>query len=147
MFTLKRVRDMIRTYSQIHRTYTYSQHSSIIKELWPSSWVVRLSTNWLWVWVLLQSLLNFRYHACFEKGVPQATIECRFTLKRVGDMTISYTEMNRPDKYSKHNSIIRSFWLGGCVFVYELVRWGFESRFSHLNFRCHACFEQGVPWY
>ena len=29
-FTLKRVRDMIRTYSQMHRTDKYSQHSSII---------------------------------------------------------------------------------------------------------------------
>ena len=32
LFTLKRVRDMIRTYSQMHRTDKYSQHSSII---WP----------------------------------------------------------------------------------------------------------------
>ena len=31
-FTLKRVHDMIRTYSQMHRTDKYSQHSSII---WP----------------------------------------------------------------------------------------------------------------
>ena len=28
--TLKRVRDMIKTYSQMHRTDKYSQHSSII---------------------------------------------------------------------------------------------------------------------
>ena len=35
-FTLKRVRDMIRTYSQMHRTDKYSQHSSII-------WPVRLN--------------------------------------------------------------------------------------------------------
>ena len=33
-FTLKRVRDMIRTYSQMHRADKYSQHSSII---WPVS--------------------------------------------------------------------------------------------------------------
>ena len=33
-FTLKRVRDMIRTYSQIHRTDKYSQHSSIIWPVW-----------------------------------------------------------------------------------------------------------------
>ena len=30
-FTLQRVRDMIRTYSQMHRTEKCSQHSSIIK--------------------------------------------------------------------------------------------------------------------
>ena len=29
-FTLKRVRDMIRIYSQMDRTYKYSQHSSFI---------------------------------------------------------------------------------------------------------------------
>ena len=28
-FTLKRIRDMIRTYSQMHHTDKYSQHSSI----------------------------------------------------------------------------------------------------------------------
>ena len=46
---------------------------------------------------------NFRYRACFEKGFPeirqrsdnlsdiQATIECRFNLKRVRDMIITYS--------------------------------------------------------
>ena len=33
-FTLKRVRDMIRTHSQMHRTDKYSQHSSIIWPAW-----------------------------------------------------------------------------------------------------------------
>ena len=33
-FTLKRVRDMIKTYSQMHRTDKYSQHSSIIWLAW-----------------------------------------------------------------------------------------------------------------
>ena len=33
-FTLKSVRDMIRTYSQMHRTDKYSQHSSIIWPVW-----------------------------------------------------------------------------------------------------------------
>ena len=33
-FTLKRVRDMIRTYSQMHHTDKYSQHSSIIWPVW-----------------------------------------------------------------------------------------------------------------
>ena len=35
-FTLKRVRDMIRTYSQMHRTDKYSEHSSIIWPVWPN---------------------------------------------------------------------------------------------------------------
>ena len=33
-FALKQVRDMIRTYSQMHRTDKYSQHSSIIWPVW-----------------------------------------------------------------------------------------------------------------
>ena len=33
-FTLKRVRDMIKTYSQMHRTDKYSQHSSSIWPAW-----------------------------------------------------------------------------------------------------------------
>ena len=33
------------------------------------------------------------------------------------------------------------------VFVYELGGCGFDARCSHLNFRYHTCFEQGVPWH
>ena len=36
-------------------------------------------------------------------------------------------------------------WLIVWVFVYELSGCGCESSCSHLNFRFHACFEQGVP--
>ena len=38
-FTLKRVRDMISTYSQMHRTDKYSQHSSVIWPVWLNGWV------------------------------------------------------------------------------------------------------------
>ena len=38
-------------------------------------------------------------------------------------------------------------WLNGWVFIYKLSGCGFVSRCSHLNFRFHACFEQGVPWH
>ena len=38
-FTLKRVRDMIKKYSQMHRTGKYSQHSSIIWPVWLNGWV------------------------------------------------------------------------------------------------------------
>ena len=33
------------------------------------------------------------------------------------------------------------------MFVYELSGCGCESSCSHLNFRFHAYFEQGVPWH
>ena len=38
-------------------------------------------------------------------------------------------------------------WLSGWVLVYELSGCGFESSYSHLNFRFRACIEQGVPWH
>ena len=55
--------------------------------------------------------------------------------------------MHRTDKYSQHSSIIWPVWLDGWVFVYELSGSGFESSYSHLNFRFYACFKQGVPWH
>ena len=33
-------------------------------------------------------------------------IKCEFTLKRVHDMTITSSQMDRADKYSQHSSII-----------------------------------------
>ena len=43
----------------------------------------------------------------------QATIECGFTLKRVRDMIITYSQMHRTDKFSQHSSIIWPAWLNG----------------------------------
>ena len=36
----------------------------------------------------------------------QTTKECRFTLKCVRDIIITYNQMHRTDKYSQHSSII-----------------------------------------
>ena len=68
-FTLKRVRDMARVYSQVDRTDQYSKQSSIIWPVWLNSWmfVYQLSG---WGFGSRCSHLNFRYRACFEKGVP-----------------------------------------------------------------------------
>ena len=38
-FTLKHLHDMTKTYSQMHHTDKYSQHSSIIWPVWLNSWV------------------------------------------------------------------------------------------------------------
>ena len=43
----------------------------------------------------------------------QATKECRFTLKRVRDMIITYSQMHRTDKYSQYSSVIWSVGLNG----------------------------------
>ena len=48
---------------------------------------VRLQTKWLWVQVPLQSLkLQISYLFRAWSSLTQATLECRFTLKRVRDM-------------------------------------------------------------
>ena len=99
-FTLKRVRDMIESYSQMHRTDKYSQHSSV-------TWTV-----WLNGWVFVYELsscgfepccchLNFRYRAFLSKEFLdiKATIECRFNLKRVHDIIKSYSQIHRTEKY------------------------------------------------
>ena len=70
-----------------------------------------------------------------------------FTLKCVRDMTRTYSQMHRTDKYSQLSSIIWSVWPNGWVFVYEVSGCVFESRCSPLNFRYCPCFEQGVPWH
>ena len=69
-FTLKLVRDMIITYSQMHRTDKYSQHSSIIWPVWLNGWVFVYELSGCG----FESRcchLNFRYGACFEQGVPR----------------------------------------------------------------------------
>ena len=68
-FTLKCLCDMTRTYSQIHCTDKYSEHSSIIWPVWPNGWVFiyELSRSGF---ESSRSLLNFRFHVCFEQRVP-----------------------------------------------------------------------------
>ena len=129
-FTVKRVRDMTRTCSQMHRTDKYSQHSSTIWPLWLNGWVFVFELSGCGVKSSC-SHLNFKFRACFEQGVSwhsgKATIKCGFTLKRVRDVTRTYSQMHRTDKYSQHSSIIWPVWLNGWVFFYELSDWGFES--------------------
>ena len=68
-FTLKRVRDMIRTYSQMYRTNKYSQHSSIIWPVWLNGWVFVYELNRDGFESHCRHL-NFRYRDCFYQGAP-----------------------------------------------------------------------------
>ena len=43
----------------------------------------------------------------------QATIQCGFTLKRVRDMTRTYSLMHRTGKYSEQSSVIWPVWPNG----------------------------------
>ena len=67
-FTLKVVRDMIRIYSQMHRTDKYGQHSWIIWPVWLNGgvFVYKLSSFRV---DSRCSHLNFNFLACFEQGV------------------------------------------------------------------------------
>ena len=68
-FTLKRVRDMIRTCSQMHYTDKYSQHSSIIWPVWLNGWVFVYKLNGCGFRSRC-SHLNFTFRTCLEQGFP-----------------------------------------------------------------------------
>ena len=159
-FTLKPVRDMIRTDSQMHRTDKYSQHSSIIFPVEINGWVFVYELS-VCGFESRYGHLNLWFCACFEQGVPwhsgnyevwlhsdiQATLECGFTLKRVRNMIRTDSQMHRTDKYSQDSSIIWPVGINDWMFVYELSGCGFESRCSHLIFSFRAYFDLGIPWH
>ena len=63
------LRDMTRTYSQMHRTNNYSEQSSIIWPVWTNGWVFFYELNGSgFEYSCIH--LNFRFRACFEQGVP-----------------------------------------------------------------------------
>ena len=75
-FTLKLVRDMIKTYSQMHRTDKYSQHIWIIWPVWLNGWVFVYELSGC-EFESRCSHLMFRYGACFKQGVPWHSGNCR----------------------------------------------------------------------
>ena len=95
-----------------------------------------LSVRCVWLYVLVVSRTRFRQNShsrvawmsrnsLLEAGAK--SVECGFTLKRVGDMTRTFSQMHRTDKYSQHSKLIWLVWLNGWVFVYELSGWRFVS--------------------
>ena len=60
----KRLCDMIKAYSQMDRTYKYSEHSSIIWSVWPNGWVLVYKLR-VCGFESSCSHLNFRFLACF----------------------------------------------------------------------------------
>ena len=66
--TLKRVRYMTGTYSQMHCTDKYSQHSSIIWSVWLNGWVFVYELSGCGFEFSCGNL-NFKLHACFKEGV------------------------------------------------------------------------------
>ena len=68
-FTLKCIHDLIRTYSQMHCTDKYSQHSSIIWPVWLNDWVFIYELSGCG-FESSCSHLNFRFCARFKQGTP-----------------------------------------------------------------------------
>ena len=137
------------TCSQIHHADKYlQQHSSIIWPVWLNGWVFVYKLSGCEFDSTAVTYTSDIAPALSKSSLTfRETIECRFTLKLVCDMMITYSQMHCRDKYSQHSSIILSVWLYGWVFIYELSGCGFESHCYHLYFRYSTCFKQGVPWY
>ena len=72
-------------------------------------------------------------HVRVSELIFTQTIECRFTLKLVRNMMITYSQLISTDKYSQHSSIIWPVWLNAWVLVYELSGCGFKPRWCHLR--------------
>ena len=145
-FTLKRVRGII-THTQMFRTDKYSQHSSIIWPIWLNGWMFVYELNacgfesrychlnfGLFLTIhhytyIFNEKLHFNCHIAPVSSKEfldiQATIVCRFTLKRVSDTIITYSQMHCTDKYN--SSIIWPVWLNGWA-----TSFGFKSRCCHL---------------
>ena len=75
-FTLKLVRDRIITYSQMHRTDKYSQHTSIIWPAWLNGWVFVYKLSGCG-FKFSCSHVNLRFRTCFKQGVPWRSDNCR----------------------------------------------------------------------
>ena len=121
------------TYSHMHCSYRYvlttqlNNLASLAKCL-----NVHLRTKWLWVWILLQSLISF------EQEVPQHSGNYRLwihSLKHVRYMIITYSQMHHTDKFLQHSSISWPVWLNGWVFVYDLSGCGFQSCCSDIGLK------------
>ena len=67
--TLKRVPDMTRPYSQLHRANKYSQHSSKVWSVWLNSWVFLYKLSGC-RFEFSCNHLNFIFVTCFVKIVP-----------------------------------------------------------------------------
>ena len=68
-FTIKDIRDMKRTDSQMHGTDKYSEHSWIIWPLWPNGWVFVYELSGYGFHSCF-SHLTFRFSNCFKEGFP-----------------------------------------------------------------------------
>ena len=115
--------------------------------------IVCLWTKWLWVQVQLQSLkLQI---SCLLQAKSSLTFRQLQSVDSLWNTYMTWQEhtVKCNIQISIHNTAqsfgktVRSVWLNGWVFIYEISGCGLKSCCSHSNFRFHACFEQGVCWH
>ena len=80
------------TYDQMHRTDKYAEHSSIIWTIWINAWVFVYESSGCG-FEFRCSHLSLAHAPVLSKEFLdiQASLECRFILKRVRDMVIKYS--------------------------------------------------------
>ena len=139
-FTLKDVRDM----------YSY-RYVLTTKLIWPIC-----VTGWVFAYELSRcrfdsscSPLNFRIWSFFEKAVSWHSGNCRIW---INSETHTWNDKNiksksTVQKSTQNSSITWRVWINCWVFDYDLSGFGFESSYTHLNFRFPTCFEQGFYWH
>ena len=149
-FTLKLVRDMIKTYIQMHRTDKYSQHSSMIWPVWPHGWVFFYEVSGCWVESRCSHLI-FRYVTCFEQLDPWHSGNCRVWIhsqtRTWHDKNIQSNapyrkvltaQLNHLASWAKWLSVrLRTKWLWVRVPLqsFNLQTWGLLRARSSLTFR------------
>ena len=121
--TINHLAKLAKSLSCVVRTYLYGALDCVLLSCYLRvlKWI---HTLWLVEWQGTPCLKQARY--------MEATIECGFTLKRVRDMIITYSQMHRTDNFSQHSLIIWPVWLNGWVLAYEVIGCGFESLCNHL---------------
>ena len=91
--------------------------------------------------------INGRHFICFSKWTSFIMFPTERKKRNLQTpKTLSETPFSNC-YFSVFIGIYWPVWLSGWVLVYELSGCGFESSYSHLNFRFRACIEQGVPWH
>ena len=101
-FTVKVVRDMLKTYNQMHLTDKYSQHSSIILPSWLNGCVFVDELGDCGSSPVAVTYSSAMARASRKQFLDiQATVESGFTVKLVRDMIKTCNQMHRTDKYSQ----------------------------------------------
>ena len=114
-----------RTLRYCHVTYVFQSESALYSWLNAKELLAR---NRYDIWRLSDSNgIQTHNHLVH---IVQATIECRFSLKQVRNMIITYSQVLRADKYLQHNWVF-VYELSGCGWV-QIPLLSLKLQISHL---------------